>query len=420
VIRIPYVKLRPHADGGYRPRFEPGPKQRALGFAATDLKHPDGRWFNLEEASIYALTRLAEIKAATAGATPASAPGPRKAPKSVGDLVDAYFTSLEFSELAASTQDSYRQNARAIRWTKQTDADRQNGVAHEPQPLSLAPAAVITKRDVKAFHAELVRTRGKGTARNIIMVLSAAYKWGTSAQGWDDLHDRNPCTQLGLTRNPPRVRIWPVEGVKAVIAAADAAGLPSIGDAVMLALYSTQRQCDVLTLVDQVGAPSVAQRAAEGRVLRFKQRKTGARVAIYTAPDLVARLGAAEKRRAARKIVPLKGELPVVIDERNDRAWTQDAFQKKFVELRRKAAVEHPEILDLTFQDFRDTGITWLGYAGCSVPEVASYSGHKLVTAAQILAHYMDLGEPMAREAAKKQAAWLERKNIRLGGEAAE
>lgn len=414
---FPYVKLRPHADGGYRPRFEPGPKQRALGFAAADLKHPDGRWFNLEEASIFAKTKLAEIKAAAAGKPARPADQPRKARKSVSDLIDAYFGSLEFQALAASTQEGYRYNSGAIRWIKQSVEDRRNGVPRVPHPFSLMEAAIITKRDVKALHVELVRERGKGTARNVIMILSGCYKWGMTAPGWAGLEDRNPCTQLNLVSNPPRVVTWPVEAVRAMIAAADEGGFPSVGDAIMLALYSAQRQSDVLALVDQVGHASAAQRAADNRALRFLQIKTGARVTVFAAPDLVARLTAAEKRRAALKVVPLRGELPVVIDERNGRAWGRYAFQKVFWRLRRKAAKAHPELLGLTFQDLRDTAITWLGKAGCTIPEICSYSGHKMATAAAILAHYLELSEPMAREAAAKQAAWLERNKISLGGE---
>jgi hypothetical protein len=39
-----------------RPRFNPGPRTRALGFCGKDLRHPDGTWFTWDEAKEYAST----------------------------------------------------------------------------------------------------------------------------------------------------------------------------------------------------------------------------------------------------------------------------------------------------------------------------------------------------------------------------
>lgn len=43
-IKIPHVVWR-----SGRPRFVPGKTVRTLGFKGKDLKHPDGRWFDLNE-----------------------------------------------------------------------------------------------------------------------------------------------------------------------------------------------------------------------------------------------------------------------------------------------------------------------------------------------------------------------------------
>ena len=271
-----------------------------------DLKHPDGRWFNLEETAIFAAAKLAEIKAAAAGAPRVEAP--RKARKSVGDLVDGYLNSLRFSQLSPDTRRSYGYYADWVHWECQSRADRLAGVARVVDPLSLAPAAIITRRDVNGWHDKLAKAHGVGQARNVITFLSACYKWGVKAQGWEEIGDQNLCTQLQLPRNPPRVKVWSVAAIKAMIATADAAGRPSLGDAMIIALYSAQRQTDIVELVDKVGKTSIAARAAAGRPLLFRQRKTGAGVGVFAAPDLVARLAAAEARRAAAKIVAMRGE----------------------------------------------------------------------------------------------------------------
>ena len=45
---------------------------------------------------------------------------------------------------------------------------------------------------------------------------------------------------------------------------------------------------------------------------------------------------------------------------------------------------------------------------------ICSFSGHKLATAAQILQHYLELDDTMAREAGSKQVAWLAANSIRI------
>lgn len=55
-LKLPYVRWR---DG--RPRWEPGPRVRSIGFRGEDLRHDDGRWYSLDEASSFALTRKDEI-----------------------------------------------------------------------------------------------------------------------------------------------------------------------------------------------------------------------------------------------------------------------------------------------------------------------------------------------------------------------
>jgi integrase len=272
---------------------------------------------------------------------------------------------------------------------------------------------------IRDFYLHLRSERGLAMARSVIMVLASAFKWASYSSGWEMLPKENPCHHLNLTKAPPRVRTWPVEGVRAMLAAAEAAGKPSIGDAMMIALYSGQRQNDVLSLVDQAGA-SAARKAAAGEALRFLQNKTKVHVAIFAAPDLVARLARAEERRAAiitrRKVVSLKGgDLPVVMNSRGN-AWFPGAFRIAFRRIRDRLAAERPElgIGDLHFQDLRDTAVTWLAMADCSIPMICSYTGHTLENATRILRHYMALNEAMAREAGAKQVAWLEREGIKL------
>ncbi len=63
-VRLRYVNLRRRADGSIRPRFEPGPRERALGFRARDLRHDDGSWFSVAQAADFAERQHGAILAA--------------------------------------------------------------------------------------------------------------------------------------------------------------------------------------------------------------------------------------------------------------------------------------------------------------------------------------------------------------------
>jgi len=76
----------------------------------------------------------------------------------------------------------------------------------------------------------------------------------------------------------------------------------------------------------------------------------------------------------------------IVIDERTGARWKADAFRKAFRQVRDKAAAKYPALcaaerfqpgLDtLRFQDLRDTAVTRLAMAGCSLPQIAAITGH--------------------------------------------
>ena len=63
--------------------------------------------------------------------------------------------------------------------------------------------------------------------------------------------------------------------------------------------------------------------------------------------------------------------------------------------------------MGVTFHDFRGTAVTRLVRAGCTVPEIASITGHSLKEVTSILeAHYLLLDEQVGINAIRK----LERK----------
>ncbi|MBN8995916.1 MAG: hypothetical protein J0H94_11885 [Rhizobiales bacterium] len=429
---FPYVKLRPRGDGTYRPRFEPGPLQRAAGFTAQDLKNADGTWFTLDQVATFATAKREEIRSGQAKGAGELAP----APKSVAKLLDAYLASADFKRLAPKTQADYEWKATAIRWKQIAEpgpevteglSRRQAEFAkrawrndarkvRQPEPIAIAPASSLTPAIVKTFFEYLERERGLSMALGTIMVLSAAFSWARLAEGWEI--KVNPCHDLDLPRPEPRVVTWTFDEVRAAIAAADQLGMPSIGDAILIGLFSGQRQGDILALVDKAGTNrTLAERVADGEPMRLVQSKTKARVAVFAAPDLIARLAAAEARRKARAEesgVTLVGDVAVVQNEKTGAAWTGDKFRRRFAEVRALAAKQVPSIAGRNFQDLRDTAVTWLARAECTLAEICSITGHSLQSATTIFKHYLELGEPFAREAIRKQVEWMEREGVKL------
>src|SRR3546814_10483174 len=54
------------------------------------------------------------------------------------------------------------------------------------------------------------------------------------------------------------------------------------------------------------------------------------------------------------------------------------------------------------FMDARDTAVTKYAEAGCTIPEICSYTGHDPESAYKILKHYLALNDTMADSALAK------------------
>lgn len=412
-----------------RPRFSPGPGLRAEGFTGQDLRHPDGRWFSLEEATDWA-RRFSEARQAGAAARPAvpALPPPvRGAVVTLADVFAEWRASPAFLKKAPATRSWYRR--------------AEEGLAAFDPDLYATPARAITKPIVVGLSEALEQRRGLATMRAIMATLSAAL-------GYAERKGRipvNPALRLRLESPPPRLRSGTPAEMRALIAAADLMGRPEIGDAVMLGLMTGQRQADRLALR--------GGQMQEGRLL-LRQAKTGALVDIPPMPALVARLEAARQRRVARiEADSAAGRQPpptwaeVVIDERRARPWRREWYAHVFASVRAAAAAgivraggvvvacapeggeeregtfaarvaagaepllaPVPSLADLRDQDLRDTAVTWLASAGATIPEICAVTGHSLQSATQILRHYLATNADQADAAMLKLARYLDRK----------
>ncbi len=410
-ITIPLVTLRPDGEGGFRPRYIPGKRHRKMGLKGEDLRHASGAWFTLDECAAWSAARLKLIEELERLAPKAQKRAvASRGGKTLGELMTLWFEQprmvgekviegkKEREPLAKSTVGYYLAGAARIE-------ELDDGL------LWASPAKAISSAmigdDKKGVLHRIEVERGVHVAICVRATLSAFYAWAKGAKHVDV----NPVkdVEYRIPTPAPRIRIGSIDEMRHLVKAFDLIGRLDVGDSVVLALWTGQRQGDRLALSD-------AQRTPDGIVFR-QGKKRGQPLLIPEAPELAGRLHAARLRRADWRV-----NYPnVILDEQArrpfQRRWYQEIFDRG-----RRAAVDGikgedgawrlepmPSLADFRDQDLRDTAVTWLALAECTKPEIASITGHSLATIDEVLKHYLGLHPDLARSAIAKLITWEER-----------
>jgi integrase len=210
----------------------------------------------------------------------------------------------------------------------------------------------------------------------------ADYAWTTLARVLSVAKDRgriavNPCERGGRLYDSDRADIiWKADDIRAFCAVAS----PELQLALTLALWTGQRQGDLLRLT---------WAAYDGTHIRLRQSKGRKRVAIPVGAPLKTALDGAKKTRPAAT---------TILTNTRGRPWTGDGFRSSW-----DAAFAKANLGDLHFHDLRGTAVTRLALAGCTVPEIASFTGHSLKDVEAILdAHYLGGRFELAETAGRK------------------
>lgn len=274
-------------------------------------------------------------------------------------VLNKFQQSSDFDLLAPRTKQDYKKIIRAI--------ESEFG----DFPLS-ALTDRRTRGEFMAWRDRLAAT-SRRNADYHFTVLARVMSWALDR----GLVPLNPCVRPGrLYRAARNDAIWTDDDEAAFLASAPA----HLQLALLLALWTGQRQGDLLRLT---------WAAYDGKVIRLRQSKTGTRVSIPVGAPLKSALDTAkEARNAAVTILTATGGTP----------WTSDGFRASFRTAMRKAGVS-----GVTFHDTRGTAVTRLALAECSVPEIATITGHSLRDVEAILdAHYLKRDAGMARSAIEK------------------
>lgn len=210
----------------------------------------------------------------------------------------------------------------------------------------------------------------------------ADYAWTTLARVLSVAKDRgripvNPCERGGrLYDADRRDKVWSADDIRAFCANASI----ELQDALLLALWTGQRQNDLLRLTWS---------AYDGTRIRLRQSKGSKHVTIPVGALLKLRLDAMKKAgRDATTILTNTRGLP----------WTGDGFRASW-----DKAFVRAKLGDLHFHDLRGTAVTRLALAGCTVPEIASITGHSVKDVEAILdRHYLGGRVELAENAIAK------------------
>lgn len=194
----------------------------------------------------------------------------------------------------------------------------------------------------------------------------ADYAWTTLARIMSFAKDRgiiasNPCERGGRLYVADRTdKIWGEAEIAAVLSAAS----PEIRLALVLALWTGQRQGDLLRL---------PWSSYDGSHLRLRQSKTGRRIVMPAGAPLKALLDGTERRS------------PLILTNSYGRACTSDGFRTSWSKACARAGVS-----GLTFHDLRGSAVVRLALAEATVPQIATFTGHSLKDVEGILdAHYL-------------------------------
>jgi integrase len=208
---------------------------------------------------------------------------------------------------------------------------------------------------------------------------AADYAWTVLARVLSVAKDRgripvNPCERGGRLYAVDRTdQVWG----EAELAKLFAVASKELATAVILALWTGQRQGDLLRLTWS---------AYDGKHLRLRQSKTGRAVVIPVGFGLKEALNRTPKRST------------MILTNSYGVPWTSDGFRTSWGKLRDKAGIS-----GLTFHDLRGSAVVRLALAGASVPEIATFTGHSLADVESILdRHYLGRDVKLAESAVKK------------------
>ncbi|GGL52132.1 tyrosine-type recombinase/integrase [Wenxinia marina] len=287
-------------------------------------------------------------------------------PGTLSSVLRAYQDAPKFQDLALRTRRDYAKH-----------------IAKIEEDFGDFPIAALSDRRTRG---EFMNWRDRLAAKSrrqadyafavLALILAWAYDRGAVPA--------NPCERPGKLYRSTRVdNIWTAEDEAAFLKVAP----PHIGLAFMLAIWTGQRQGDLLRLT---------WKAYNGSTIRLRQRKGNVPVEVPVGAPLRAILEAT-KREAVTILSTTRGT-----------SWTESGFRASW-----RKACEAAGVEDLTFHDLRGSAVTRLAVAGAQVPQIAAVTGHDLKRVETIMRdHYLGRDSALAATAIRLLEAYEGRTKI--------
>lgn len=346
------LRERPRKDGSVRIWWEPSVAARKLGIVARELDANRLAW-SVREAERLNRDAIRQI-------TGDGAIELRNTGRTIEALIEDYKRSSRWKTRAAKTQTDYNGKFKRIiaKWGRELVRDFSKPVMHRWYETLYDHVGVY-------YSAALIRTMS--------LLFSHAEKIGWRDEG------TNPCARLQIEIPKGRRRIATWDEVDALVTAADAIGLPSIGTAILISILQGQRETDVRTLQRQ----ALAQLPSGEWMLALVRSKRGNAGGMIVHADLLVRLRPLLDR-------PYTAGALLLRDDRSGQPWSQDQFSKRFAEVRAAAiASGWTSVADLQFRDMRRTFGARSRAGGASKSDVADVLGNSAANNFQLSDIYM-------------------------------
>lgn len=262
------------------------------------------------------------------------------------ELLKTYAASPEFRKLAKKTRITYNQ--------------RIGVMVNSFGALSLRALSEKKIRGVILEWRDQIATKYPSGAEGYIATLKAILSFAEERA----LIDINPLRGVKRVHHVSRADcVWSQEQITRLLSVS-----PNLLQwAIKLALFTGQRKGDLIRLRwDDV----------KGDYLRFTQSKTKSKVSIRIIPPLQALLDTIPRRA------------DTILTNKSGRQWS-DVSGLTALWLR---AMNEAGLTDanLRFHDLRGTAVTCLADVGCTESEIASITGHSLMSVSQMLqTHYL-------------------------------
>ncbi len=211
----------------------------------------------------------------------------------------------------------------------------------------------------------------------------------------------NPATKFKLGAVPARDEVWEADDEGAFIAAAYALGMPSMALAIELAIYTAQREEDLIRWTEHqlaplnIHEPALVARLGTGGIVTgwvMAQGKGGTPMGIALEPVILAKVQAAIRTNRARDraAVPPRLLTYVLVDDATGRPWTMRAFIKAWHRVIDHAvtATGRAGMQGLVWHDLRRTRVVRMRRRGMHPATIAALTGHALKSIEMMLKVY--------------------------------